>query len=40
MRYARTVGIIFGAMMLLTLTALGLYIAYVTRLWYDAASTW
>lgn len=40
MRWARTAVITLGVATTLTLAALGLYVGYVTRLWYEASANW
>jgi hypothetical protein len=40
MRIMRVSAMLAGAAIAIGLTALGLYVAYVTRLWYHAASDW
>ncbi|MDQ7859410.1 MAG: hypothetical protein QN174_05755 [Armatimonadota bacterium] len=40
MRIVRVAIIVTGIAVAVSLTALGLYVAYITRLWYQAASNW
>ncbi len=40
MRHARVSMIVLGMMLGLTLAAFGLYIGYVSRLWYEASANW
>jgi biopolymer transport protein ExbB/TolQ len=40
MRIMRVTIVVAGLILAIGLTALGLYVAYVTRLWYQAASNW
>lgn len=40
MRIMRVTILLAGLIVAIGLTALGLYVAYVTRLWYRAASNW
>jgi hypothetical protein len=40
MRYARVAMVVLGLLLGLTLVAFGLYVGYVTRLWYEASANW
>jgi hypothetical protein len=40
MRYARAALVMIGVLLTVTLAAMGLYIGYVTRLWYEASANW
>jgi hypothetical protein len=37
---ARRVVVLVGILLAATLAALGLYVGYVTRLWYEASANW
>jgi hypothetical protein len=40
MRYARAALVMTGVLLAVTLAAMGLYVGYVTRLWYEASANW
>ena len=40
MRHARPFILLAGALIALSLGALGIYVAYVTKLWYQASANW
>lgn len=40
MRCARAVIVVVGVVIALSLGALGIYTAYVTKLWYQASANW
>jgi hypothetical protein len=40
MRYARAALVTVGILFAVTLAAMGLYVGYVTRLWYEASANW
>lgn len=40
MRYARLFIVLVGVAMVLSLGALGIYTAYLTKLWYQASANW
>jgi len=40
MRYARPFIVLVGLVIALSLGALGIYTAYVTKLWYQASANW
>jgi hypothetical protein len=40
MRYARAAAVMLGILFAVSLAAMGLYVGYVTRLWYEASGNW